>query len=356
MGCMLSSSATVKPLKNEVDKQLEEAQELEKYIYKILLLGAGESGKSTVVKQIKMLYKVGGGPSAREIQEYILAIRRNVLEAIQILIEASKTLGVDIQNKDLINDSEKILLLDTNVDLTPELAQRIHNLWIDEGIQQVFSRRNEYWNMDALPYYLNEVLRLGSDDYEPSEEDMVMTRVRTTGIVVTEVLEPPYTYNVVDVGGQRSERRKWIHCFDDVKAIIFLEGLAGYNQVLFEDNSVNRMQESLNLFAEVAKNPIFKNTPIFVFLNKKDLFEEMIPKYPLSICFPEYKGKDGDVQEALKYIEAKYKAIMEECVPGKVVYVHVIAARLRMDMKIAFGEVREQLKKLYPVNGKIKKN
>lgn len=47
-------------------------------------------------------------------------------------------------------------------------------------------------------------------------------------------------------------------------------------QVLFEDNSVNRMQESLELFTEVAGNPIFEKTPIFVFLNKKDLFEEMI--------------------------------------------------------------------------------
>jgi G-protein alpha subunit len=59
---------------------------------------------------------------------------------------------------------------------------------------------------------------------------MIMTRVRTNGIVVTEVKEAPFTYQVVDVGGQRSERRKWIHCFDDVRAIIFLEGLAGYNQ------------------------------------------------------------------------------------------------------------------------------
>lgn len=47
-------------------------------------------------------------------------------------------------------------------------------------------------------------------------------------------------------------------------------------QVLFEDNSVNRMRESLELFTEVAGNPVFEKTPIFVFLNKKDLFEEMI--------------------------------------------------------------------------------
>lgn len=53
-------------------------------------------------------------------------------------------------------------------------------------------------------------------------------------------------------------------------------------QVLFEDNSVNRMRESLDLFTEVAGNPIFEKTPIFVFLNKKDLFEEMIAT---KVCF-----------------------------------------------------------------------
>ena len=182
-----------------------------------------------------------------------------------------------------------------------------------------------------------------------------MTSVRTTGIVITEVKEAPYSYQVVDVGGQRSERRKWIHCFDDVRAIIFLEGLAGYNQVLFEDNSVNRMQESLNLFAEVVKNPLFEKTPFFVFLNKKDLFEEMIPKTPLTVCFPEFTGEAGKVQPALEYIEKRYKEIMQEHVPGKTVYVHIIAARLRMDMKVAFGEVKEQLKKLFPVDSKTSK-
>ena len=189
MGCFASNligSSTIAPIKNNVDKQLEEAKELEKYNYKILLLGAGESGKSTVVKQIKMLYKVNGGPSAREISEYILAIRRNVFEAVQILLEASKTLGVDLDNaKDLQPYFDEILTLDTNTPLTVELGTKISLLWKDPGIQQIFSRRNEYWNMDALPYYLQEVDRLASEDFEPTEEDMVMTRVRTTGIVVT---------------------------------------------------------------------------------------------------------------------------------------------------------------------------
>ncbi len=40
---------------------------------------------------------------------------------------------------------------------------------------------------------------------------------------------------VVDVGGQRSERRKWISCFDDVRAVLFVCAMSGYDMTLFED-------------------------------------------------------------------------------------------------------------------------
>jgi GTPase SAR1 family protein len=219
-------------VKNEVDLALEAAQEEEKYKHKILLLGAGECGKSTVVKQIKMIWKVGGGPSDKEKQEYISPLRRNCIEAMQTVLEASKTLKIPLADSSLEKDFDSIMELDSNATLTPDIAVQINHLWHDAGIRATFERRTEYWNMDATPYYLNEIYRIAEPDFEPTEDDMVMTRVRTTGIVVTAVEEPPFTYQVVDVGGQRSERRKWIHCFDDVRAIIFLEGLAGYNQGL----------------------------------------------------------------------------------------------------------------------------
>ena len=342
MGCIPSAPVD---LRNSVDSMLEEEQAKEMLKHKILLLGAGESGKSTVVKQIKAIYKVGGGPSSREIQDYIVAIRRNAIESIQNLIDAAKMLDIQIGQQE---NASILSALDSNATLDPDLGNKIAAIWSDPGIQTVYSRKSEFWLLDATPYYLNEVVRLAYPDYEPNEEDMIMTRVRTTGIVVTEVVERPYTYHVVDVGGQRSERRKWIHCFDDVRAIIFLEGLSGYNQVLFEDVTMNRMQESLNLFADVVKNPIFRKTPIFLYLNKKDLFEEMIPKHSLKLCFPEYSGEQGDVKQALNYIESKYKAIMEEHCPGKPLFICVIAARVRMDMKMAFGTVKDELKKMFP--------
>eukprot|EP00606_Chrysophyceae_sp_TOSAG23-5_P000615 GSChrysophyteH2.ASY1.ANO1.406.1 assembled CDS len=272
------------PSTSGVDKELHEMRQAEKYQHKILLLGAGEAGKSTVLKQIKLLSKIP--LSEREIEEYTVNIRRNVIEAIQTLLLVGGELGEELENDALMDDVQEILEMELyDAKLTEDLATTISMLWADKGVQAIYAQREFYHLMDATSYYLDEVKRIAAPDYVPTEEDTIMTRVRTTGMVTTDIQEGPYTYQLVDVGGQRSERRKWIHCFDNVRSIIFLEGLSGYNQVLFEDAKTNRMQESMRLFAEVVKNPAFKSTPIFIFLNKKDLFEELIVKHPLNkVC------------------------------------------------------------------------
>lgn len=66
-----------------------------------------------------------------------------------------------------------------------------------------------------------------------------------------------------DVGGQRDERRKWIQCFNDVTAIIFVTACSSYNLVLREDNTQNRLKESLELFQSIWNNRYVQN---FIFL------------------------------------------------------------------------------------------
>ncbi|GMH63467.1 hypothetical protein TrRE_jg4259 [Triparma retinervis] len=356
MGACSSSSVANDPKNDQnaaVEEQLKRMEEEEKNHFKILLLGAGESGKSTVVKQVKLIYKGGGGKKEKE--EYATAIRRNCIESMQTVIEAMETLKVKFADPELESIGSKYTDLDTDATLTEEMSYEIERLWKDEGLQSCYARRDEYWILDAAPYYFANVIRLGEDDYVPNDEDMIMTRVRTTGIVITEFEEAPQKYQLVDVGGQRSERRKWIHCFDDVKAIIFLEGLSSFNQVLFEDSTVNRMHESLGLFGEVVSNPVFEKTPIFMFLNKKDLFEDMIKTVSLKKCFDDYEGPDGEAFHALEHIKSKYTAVMEKHCPGKKLPIHITAARVRMDMKIAFGDVKEEIKNIYLKGGKLYK-
>ncbi len=124
--------------------------------------------------------------------------------------------------------------------------------------------------------YLDSLDRIGAAEYQPTEQDILRTRVKTTGIVETHftfknlhfryvrrrrsrrrgLLLLPFCLRLVsgitapglncllfffprlfDVGGQRSERKKWIHCFEDVTAIIFCVALSGYDQVLHEDET-----------------------------------------------------------------------------------------------------------------------
>ena len=94
-----------------------------------------------------------------------------------------------------------------------------------------------------------------------------------------------------DVGGQRSERKKWIHCFENVTTILFLVAISEYDQLLFEDETVNRMQEALTLFDSICNSRWFVKTSIILFLNKIDRFKEKLPVSPMKNYFPDYEGK-----------------------------------------------------------------
>lgn len=98
------------------------------------------------------------------------------------------------------------------------------------------------------------------------------------------------------MGGQRSERRKWLPCFQDaIDAVLYVCNLAAYARVLFEDDKINAMHEDLDLFETTMANRVFDNKIVFLLFNKKDLLEQWLPHYPLKGCFPEYRGESVGV-------------------------------------------------------------
>lgn len=333
-------TAAVDPISDAIDRELAAQRKQEELHYKLLLLGAGESGKSTAVKQLKLIHRQR--ITEEESAEFAMAIRCNVLEVTRTILQAMTTLGVDFADPALHEVVEHVKTVEPQL-LDQKTVDMIAALRQDAGFQEAVVRREEYWLLDAWEYYLDNMDRFVEPDFVPTEEDQIMTRIRTTGVICSELHDPPLRYTVVDVGGQRSERRKWIHCFDDVKAVLFLVGLSGYAQVLFEDQRTNRMVESLALFADVVRTPAFRHTPIHVLLNKKDLFETMIKNKPLSKTFPDYTGPEGEMAPALEFIKDKYRKVVETHCPGKECPIHVIAARVRLDMKVMFADVKAKL-------------
>ena len=107
-------------------------------------------------------------------------------------------------------------------------------------------------------------------------------RKATIGITETFIPYGNMLFRLVDVGGQRTERKKWIHCFDDVNSVIFIASLSAYNVCLVEDPSVNRLQESIALFKIILKIPWIKRAAVILFLNKKDIFKEKLRYFDLN--------------------------------------------------------------------------
>jgi guanine nucleotide-binding protein G(o) subunit alpha len=138
------------------------------------------------------------------------------------------------------------------------------------------------------------------------------------------------------VGGQRSERKKWIHCFEDVTAVIFFVALSEYDQVLYEDATANRMHESLRLFETISNNQWFVRTAFILFLNKKDLFEEKLKRRPLTVCFPKYRGPN-EFEHAAEYIRAKIVARNQ--VPDKDIFCHLTCATDTQQVQFVFDAV-----------------
>jgi guanine nucleotide-binding protein G(i) subunit alpha len=202
----------------------------------------------------------------------------------------------------------------------------------------------------TLASYFDSVDRIAAPDYIPNDQDVLRSRVKTTGITETTFIIGDLTYRMFDVGGQRSERKKWIHCFENVTTILFLVAISEYDQLLFEDETVNRMQEALTLFDSICNSRWFVKTSIILFLNKIDRFREKLPISPMKNYFPDYEGSSschaqsgtncvggGDYQAACDYILNRFVSLNQH--ENKQIYTHFTCATDTMQIRFVMAAV-----------------
>ncbi|KAI6190423.1 Guanine nucleotide binding protein (G-protein) domain containing protein [Aphelenchoides bicaudatus] len=277
-------------ISREIDRQLHASST--RYIQKLLLLGPGESGKSTCVKQIQILHAQGF--TKIELEERRSLVYSNTIRTVVELIEFMPKLGMKYSNpKNNAVGKQIKKYVEAGLEFevfTPEIRDKLKSLWADIGIRETFNHRNLFQCNDSSLHFLNNLDRISTPNYMPTNEDILHTRIPTTGVVQFNFMCNGIEFSIVDVGGQRSERRKWLHVFDDTNAIIYVCAISEYDQRLREDNKTNRLMESLELFDSVVNTTFFANTSTILFLNKKDLFAEKIRRVSLSMLFKHYRG------------------------------------------------------------------
>ncbi|XP_065364682.1 guanine nucleotide-binding protein subunit alpha-11-like [Calliphora vicina] len=318
----------------EMDKILRDLKKQYKKDIKLLLLGTGESGKSTFIRQMRILYD--NGYSDEERRSHIKLIHENIFTSMQNMIAAMESLKIDYERiENATENSTLIMYVNTGSKtyLEDPYLTAIKELWNDKGIQNCYMRRNEYQLHDSTKYYLSEIDRIALPDYMPTDQDILRVRIATTGLVEHHFQVNNVKFRMTDVGGQRSERRKWMHCFDNVKAILFLVAISEYDQVLKENEQRNRLRESRKVFESISD--YFHGTPIILFLNKDDLLEEKIMHSHLDQFYTEFKGPRYDSEAARKFILDMFLQVRNR------MYYHYTCATDTKNIEVVFTAVKD---------------
>lgn len=319
-------------------------QSNDKALLKLLLLGTGESGKSTLFKQMINLYGVGFDDEARV--PYASIIFTNIIISMKTLIRQAEKFGFKIA--DSVTPSANYIMneVKSDGDVDAEVARHITVLWSDEAIKKTYAARSKFQLTDSCRYFFAKVDEVAADNYIPSMDDVLQCRARTTGIVETEFTLDENVFKMVDVGGQRNERKKWIHCFEFVTAVIFVAAINEYDQVLYEDGKTNRIVEALDLFEEICNSRWFAETSIMLFLNKRDLFQEKLPIVPMGdylnqehTGLPDFEGGD-DYTLAVEYMVNLFHS-RNHFAKKKAVYAHITCATDRDNVDFTFNVTKD---------------
>ncbi|KAF8970479.1 guanine nucleotide binding protein, alpha subunit [Flammula alnicola] len=196
-------------------------------------------------------------------------------------------------------------------------------LWNDEGVRDILRRRKIRLE-EGSGFFLDDLERVTALKYMPSDDDVLKARLKTVGVSeykfemeVTAGRDSGTEWRIVDVGGSRSQRPTWAPFFDDVDAIIFLAPISGFDQVLSEDRTVNRLEDSVLLWKAVCSSKLLANVDLVLFLNKCDILEKKLNSGTrLAKYVRSYGDRPNDLDNVSKYLRGKFSAIHREYSPN----------------------------------------
>ena len=310
----------------------------------ILILGTPSSGKSTIMKQFRILY--GDGFSHAERIAGLSVIANNVMESASSCVKMIAKSGADLKgpktaalNHSLrANDVTEVATSTTRPKSKPrDLFHLVEEIWCNERLQDLCKDRMHESGVrvvDTEGYFLKQIRKINYPSYIPTDDDLLHMRKATD-----EVEEFKFTYRgrdflAIDVGGTKGERLKWINLFGRANMIIYSASLVDYDLGLEDDPTVNSLGDSLTVFESVVNLTYFQDTPLLLFLNKKDLLSKKVKVVSMTETFPDYKGPADDPHEVVGYVKGKFMQRIKD--KSRPINIHVICATNSRDVKRAF--------------------
>ena len=371
-----NNSKSVKQAENEINKKNKEKQDQEKNIHRILLLGPGESGKTTILNQMRKIH--GVMRSEQSMEMVVSVIRRNIVKYMALLCVKAKHLEIVVTNNESHEHATKVVtyamtketaadsidinrgfnkkedmadLMGSNLKLSSicpnDVLESIKFLWKNEpAIQEVLRNRSKFQIHDNVSHFFDSIDRAFDENFEPTDDDILRLRMRTSGFTestFTVFLDPkqsngninliiPNNNNIdknknfkkesfifIDVGGQRSERRKWMTIMKDdsqIQAVLYVVAISEFDMKCFEDNETMRLDEALELFEKCGREGILSDKSVTIFFNKYDLFTEKLEsiinntnpdQHDFKSYYRDFHGDGTNASQIIDYVFDKFK-------------------------------------------------
>ena len=314
MGCGMSVQTKEATVSEASVSNAEDANNVNQVV-QILILGPSNSGKSSFLKQVRLIY-VKDISKAERLSTVPLIVS-NLGETLSCLLRAMYMDGIDFDNPRLKQTVSRFLQLTKFFKINMvegkemrDILRLARRLWADDRVKEYFNYARHYLQLvDMGGYFLNNLQRISQAEFVPNDQDMLHARRVTTGSTEIKFVYSHNRFLVIDVGGMRDERKKWIQYFNKVGVIFFCASLADYNLYVEEDPNKNAMYESLELFDSIVNSPWLTKTPVILFLNKNDIFAEKIKRSPITDYFPDYKGDTKSYDDTLYFLKQKFLSL-----------------------------------------------
>eukprot|EP01083_Nonionella_stella_P064173 167024_1 len=316
-------------IQEEIHMRMQKAKEKEIRMIRIVLLGTGVSSKSTIFKQLAKVHCKNYWPLSCDVDSLTLSIKHSIVCYMKLLCFQSQRLHDMYKADTLISDNrirrlrDNILSLESShASYASVNAETIQTLWNTNAIQETLRLKHHYFIDDNAAYFLDKADDILRDNYVLSFEDYLRYRHRTIGYIERQLSlsnsideYKPYTFELIDTGGERSKRKKWTSLSDGSNVIIYCVAIGDYDLNLFEDASTNRLCESLQLFQTLAQNKWFTNKMLYIFFTKWDVFKEKIRTVPITVAlndFPTESKDPNDETDVARFIDTKFMQILDD--------------------------------------------
>ena len=273
----------------------------------LVIVGTGGSGKSTVVKQFRAHF--GSPYNIIERRTWASRIRSNILSDLLLCARRAQR-RVGQPGAPAVDQALIDALVAAPLGSIAEQVSAIKKALASSAVGCRCNDSIEHFSAQ-MPYFHDHMDRIATEDYSASDQDILYCPSSTLGVTTYDFNANGTEFHVVDCGGQRSQRRKWLRFFSEATAVLFVSSLDDYWHAQSGDEQRNKLRESIETFAETINSKALQDRCVCLFLNKTDLLEDSLKTRPFRRFFPSFDAdKDAENPE---HVIAFVKGLFEAC-------------------------------------------